>query len=648
MEYITRQEKYLAYLAQLKTGTLPAPQTREEIYLAAIAGLYKKPLPYPQTRVETYLKAIADGKTTGLPDPKTRKEYYLYAIATGDTQRYIPTPITREEQLLDKVVNILVGVENVTVSGNGSAMLYNAAKHGFTGLTLYGKSTQMNTTGANLLPFEVGQKSDTFEVFTDGIQIDIKKGGDIYIIGTVGNTTESSYYESPLLTAGEYYIYSDTPEVYLYVVAWRNGTNITLGHSINGVATKIKVNDGDKFRIFLRITKIFNGKIKPMITRTQMDSSSYEPYTGCKPSPSPDFPQEIKSVGDTGAIDIEALGKNLIPFPYPLLGGAGTQIERNGVKYTVQSDGGIRCVGTPTAVSYVNLSRIRFSDATLIDTHMTDGKIVLSGEKITYDSNNNALFIYIRSDQVGVPIDTVIYPQIELGTVATSYEPYKPAQTLIIPTPNGLPGIPVSSGGNYTDSDGQQWVCDEIDFKKGVYVQRVATEMPKAQWTLLEETADVPNRYRIKGALAHKYSSGSVRCLVSHGIHINWAVTSGWALNGDSFFYHPEEDTTVEKAEEQIYGFINSANPLTFLGQLETPIETPLTTEQLAEYKMLRTYSPTTTVINDAEADMKITYRCNLKKTESELEALYADTEREFKAIAETEDKKNEQNSGIV
>lgn len=46
-------------------------------------------------------------------------------------------------------------------------------------------------------------------------------------------------------------------------------------------------------------------------------------------------------------------------------------------------------------------------------------------------------------------------------------------QTLTLPTPNGLPGIPVTSGGNYTDPQGQQWVCDEVDLKRGVKVQRV-------------------------------------------------------------------------------------------------------------------------------------------------------------------------------
>lgn len=47
------------------------------------------------------------------------------------------------------------------------------------------------------------------------------------------------------------------------------------------------------------------------------------------------------------------------------------------------------------------------------------------------------------------------------------------SQTLTLQTPNALPGIPVTSGGNYTDENGQQWVCDEVDLARGVRVQRI-------------------------------------------------------------------------------------------------------------------------------------------------------------------------------
>lgn len=605
MEPITREEYYLAKIAGTYEGKTPAPVTIEEYYLATMAGDYSGNTPQPVTRMQYYMAKVAGVWGGSIPAPVTRLEYYWAAIASGEGKVF--PPVTREEHFLVLVADAYSVVLTV-VTGNPALLENSKGNRGLESLTLYGKSTQMNTTVAQLLPFEVGKKGINFEVFEDGIAISGARKNDIYAVGRSGMGNESSYDDFPLLASGEYYVYSDSASVNLFVVAFRNGINITLGSSMKGVAAKIKVMDGDKFRIFLRLEEAFNGKVKAMISKTQPTASNYEPYTGGAPSPSPSYPQEIESAGQDGEIEVEVLGKNLIPFPYPILGGAGTQIERGGVKYTVQSDGGIRCVGTPTAVGYINLSRIKFSDVGLTATHPTDGKIVLSGEKMAYDPSNHALFIYITSDQLGKPIDTVIYPQIEFGTVATEYEPYKPAQTLIIPTPNGLPGIPVASDGNYTDADGQQWVCDEVDFKKGVYVQRVATETPKAKWENVEETADVPNRYRIFGALVNRYRDGPTKCLISHGIYTNWGIAPGWALNSTTIYYHPKEDVTKEEVKEQILGFINSANPLTFLGQLKTPIEKPLTTEQLATYKALRTYSPTTTVINDADAWMSVGY----------------------------------------
>ena len=62
-------------------------------------------------------------------------------------------------------------------------------------------------------------------------------------------------------------------------------------------------------------------------------------------------------------------------------------------------------------------------------------------------------------------------------------------QTITLQTPNGLPGIPVTSGGNYTDPQGQQWVCDEVDSERGVKVQRVDKAAFDSTKTLVEQNA---------------------------------------------------------------------------------------------------------------------------------------------------------------
>lgn len=620
MEPITRQEYYLAKIAGTYEGKTPKPVTNGEYYLATMAGDYSGNTPQPVTRLQYYMAKVAGVWDGSIPAPVTRLEYYWAAIANGEGTVF--PPVTREEHFLVLVADAYSVVLTV-VTGNPALLENSKGNRGLESLTLYGKSTQMNTTGAQLFPFEVGKKGINFEVFEDGIVISCKKGTDIYAVGRPNATLESSYDDFPLLAPGEYYIYSDSKYVELLVTTFVNGEYLILGVSTIGAAVKIKVIAGYKFRILLRCREDVETKVKAIISKRYPTASNYEPYTGGKPSPSPEYPQEIKSAGQSGEIGVTVTGTNLLPFEVGQKGN-GFEVFADGVQVDVDRETDIYAVGQNnvnveseydefalmTAGKYYIYSGTQ--DVYLYVVVWRKGKNVILG----YSVGTNAAQIEIMDgDKFRIFLRTAAAFKGKVKAMitrtpmnATSYEPYKPVQKLIVPTPNGLPGIPVSSGGNYTDEKGQQWVCDEVDFKKGVYVQRVATETPKAKWKNFEETADVPNRYCISGALVNRYRDGSTKCLISHGIYANWGIAPGWALNSTTFYYHPKEDVTKEEAKEQILGFINSANPLTFLGQLETPIEKPLTTEQLATYKALRTYSPTTTVANDAEAGMSVGY----------------------------------------
>lgn len=87
------------------------------------------------------------------------------------------------------------------------------------------------------------------------------------------------------------------------------------------------------------------------------------------------------------------------------------------------------------------------------------------------------LTVYGRSTQDGTPTPDAPVPIVSAGdggTIAVTLgDGGGKVQTLTLLTPNGLPGIPVTSGGSYTDQSGQQWVCDEVDLERGVKVQRI-------------------------------------------------------------------------------------------------------------------------------------------------------------------------------
>jgi hypothetical protein len=198
--------------------------------------------------------------------------------------------------------------------------------------------------------------------------------------------------------------------------------------------------------------------------------------------------------------------------------------------------------------------------------------------------------------------------QIENGNVTTDYEPYSSQTIELTPT---LHGIPVASGGNYTDGNGQQWICDEVDFERGVYVQRVGRLQidGEAKWStytyqtqhygfILWNTLD-ESHTRSRG-LCNQFAnvgSGSDECFWVGVANKNiYAITKEWYDRG------------IDAWKEHL-----SENPLEIVYIRNTPIETPLTEAELASFKALHTNKPITTVLNDQSAHTELSYVADTK-----------------------------------
>lgn len=106
------------------------------------------------------------------------------------------------------------------------------------------------------------------------------------------------------------------------------------------------------------------------------------------------------------------------------------------------------------------------------------------------------LTVYGKSTQDGTPSPDNPVPIVSAGDggtiTVTIGDGADERQTIALQTPNGLPGIPVTSGGNYTDPAGRQWVCDEVDLERGVKVQRVDKAAFDSTKTLAEQNAILP------------------------------------------------------------------------------------------------------------------------------------------------------------
>ena len=212
------------------------------------------------------------------------------------------------------------------------------------------------------------------------------------------------------------------------------------------------------------------------------------------------------------------------------------------------------------------------------------------------------LTVYGKSTQDGTPTPDAPVPIVSAGdggTIAvTLSDGHGKTQTLTLPTPTGLPGIPVTSGGNYTDPQGRQWVCDEMNLKKEVKVQRVGKgRVNTADGAVNEQYRLVLNNPGSAG------KDGSFPCFLSITPYTSWtSCVSGSSIylkniaKFDGSFYTAEELKAL-------------AIDVDFVYQLETPIETPLTHDEIAAYKALTAYGPDTVVQVSDGAGIKLDYQ---------------------------------------
>lgn len=327
-------------------------------------------------------------------------------------------------------------------------------------------------------------------------------------------------------------------------------------------------------------------------------------------TPTPTAPIALESAGKGGSIGVKVLGKNLTPS-------LSAPITQDGITFTPQGDGSFVVNGTATKQTYIRFAEIRVESG---ETYTLSGCMGGSGK--TYQLYCVSDCIKLYSPTVSYPLATgvatgsgvtrvyfivyagttvsnlVIKPQLEIGKVATAYEPYKKPQALTVSTPGGLHGISVSGGGNYTDNNGQQWVCDEKDFVSGVRVQRLYKETYNGTegWRMENGQIYLPREYM--GALP---KPNTKNLLMSHFVcnsgEVLIYIGNTWGITLNK---HPY--ATVDEWKDWL-----AQNNLTVLYELKTPVETPLSVEELEAYAKLHSYSPTT-VLNDAGADMEVTY----------------------------------------
>ena len=234
----------------------------------------------------------------------------------------------------------------------------------------------------------------------------------------------------------------------------------------------------------------------------------------------------------------------------------------------------------------------------------------VSGASITATDSFAAPFVGLRvcgkSTQDGMPLPTAPVPIVSAGdggtVVVTVSDGANESQTLTLQTPNALPGIPVASSGNYTDESGQQWVCDEVDLARGVRVQRI---------TKIKVTSSL--NWQMSGQKVDRYFAWFAGTSATNVLCTHFSTTVGSEVVGGAianqnnligFAYAQKGTSTLDEFK----AFLD-AKEVYVLTSLATPVETALSAAEIAAYKALTTYSPTTTISVTDGAGATATYQ---------------------------------------
>ena len=190
-----------------------------------------------------------------------------------------------KEHLANKITKFYAsnqGETHITDSDNGKIQ----------DMMIYGRSSQSTTTGKNLLKYPY----ITADGMAQGIIFTDNKDGSISVSGTA---TGVAYYNLYSNIDGKFLTLASG--TYKLVVKGRSKCNVIASNSISTATNEgtFTITDGHN-EIYCYITVqeglTVDETIYPMIQLASITDESYEPYTGGIPSPSPDYPQEIKSV----------------------------------------------------------------------------------------------------------------------------------------------------------------------------------------------------------------------------------------------------------------------------------------------------------------------------------------------------------------
>lgn len=473
-------------------------------------------------------------------------------------------------------------------TNNGENHLADSDDGKIADMMVYGKSEQKSTTGAQLF--------DMSTAFAGWVGDDGTPRND----GTIGKADNIVSDYIPVEGNAVYACNNNNNNIFV----WEYDSSKTLIKS-DGQLNSESFTTSETAKYIVFAVSYSSAQTPDYIKTVMFNKGSsvlpWEPYTGGQPSPSPDYPQEIKNVVNP---TVKVCGNNFYSGS-DLIGLTTAYVtdfmpvilhkEKIWISFDAFSD-------TSNGNYLIN---VEYFDANK-ESIGSNGKADLVGNNIShinfkFDESNagynnkaldfkNVLYVKVKFYIYINTATEITYKNIMISATDSDFEPYKPIQTVTLPY--ALNAIPVNSGGNVT-IDGQQYIADYVDVKRGKLIRMCERRTFNTKNGVINEEY----RLAIDVDIAAQ-NDGGKECIFSTFEWTGW----GTCVAGTKLYIK-----NIKKSNNELY----TAQELKELGldfdaiyQLAEKQEIDLTTEQITAFKELVTYYPVTNVsVNSEQLD---------------------------------------------
>ena len=491
--------------------------------------------------------------------------------------------------------------DRVELEGTGMLVLPNSLDAPLERLELGGKTDQFSTKGLNLFNYKDFVDISTYADEGAGYRrkyLQLKPNASYRM--TIFKNRMSPSMDATVMFIGNKEKYDNTAangKIVLFTSTDKKSATIVTGES-GQIVFKLNKNSTPELQ------EEYLSKADIILSEGSTEIP-YEPYTGGKPSPSPEYPQEIKNSGKWNdekqkyEVDVKVVGKNLFDVNY-FAESENYQNKEGDATYWKYATFKVKPNTTYTVSKRKSLNvngainnGIYYGGALAFNNDVNSVKITTKDDGVFY-----VIFFY-RSEDVNILKEMDI--QIELGETLTEYEPYK-EQTLTLTSDR-----PITKWDRLVEQGGQiGWLYQGNTVVINGSETWASSNVPEH---IFFSTVVNNKSGRINTSLCKTYkNNGEPIFNKKHEGEYN--IYSDHPTNGvsDTAFVPPNETvTTIPQWKEWL-----NVNPIEMLYKTKTTEFVPLPQSEQNAIRALKAYYPTTVITVDGGElypDIKVTYR---------------------------------------